>query len=87
MPAKIITPRTRAVSLRFVQSYEKLRYLGIEKNKVDFAQKVGTSATNLLRIEKNETSEPSLNSIVLLFDVYNVNPEWLFFGKGDFLRK
>ncbi len=81
-------PDARTVTLRFVRSYEELRYLGKVKTKSEFAAKVGiATASNIIRMEKNENNAPSLNSICLLFSEYNVNPDWLFFGKKPFLRE
>ncbi|RNC66429.1 helix-turn-helix domain-containing protein [Proteiniphilum sp. X52] len=87
MPAKQVTPESRAICLRFVRAYEELRYRGKVKTKTEFGRKIGMSASNLKRIEDNENNEPSINSILLLLETYNVNPDWLFFGKGDFIRK
>lgn len=88
MPAKQITPESRAVCLRFLRAYEELRYLGMVKTKREFADSVAFSASsNLKRMEDNENYEPTLNSIILLLSKYDVNPDWLFFGKGKFLRK
>lgn len=88
MPAKQVTPESRAICLRFVRAYEELRYRGKVKTKSEFALEVGISvSSNLKRMESNENYEPALNSIYLLLSKFNVNPDWLFFGKGDFLRK
>lgn len=87
MPPKLITSESRAVCLRFVRAYEELRYLGISGTKTEFAREIGTTASNLKRIEDSETNEPSIHSIIQLLTKYNVNPDWLFFGKEPFLRK
>lgn len=88
MPAKQVTPESRAICLRFVRAYEELRYLGKVKTKTEFAKEVGIAvSSNLKRMENNENYEPALNSIYLLLERFDVNPDWLFFGKGDFLRK
>lgn len=88
MPIKEITNDSRAVSLRFVRAYEELRYLGLVKTKTEFCKSIGIyHASNLKRIENNKNNEPTINSILLLLEAYNVNPDWLFFGKGEFLRK
>lgn len=88
MPTKQITPESRAVCLRFVRAYEELRYHGFVKTKTEFCNSVGIyHVSNLKRIEDNPGNEPTLFSIINLFQKYNVNPDWLFFGKGDFFRK
>lgn len=88
MPAKQITPESRAVCLRFLRAYEELRYLGKVKTKSEFAATVGIStASNLKRMEDNENYEPTINSLLLLMSEYSVSPNWLFFGQGYFLNE
>ncbi|WP_418894190.1 hypothetical protein [Limibacterium fermenti] len=88
MPVKQITPESRAICLRFVRAYEELRYRGVVKTKAEFAKEVGIRiSSNLKRMETNPNYEPTLNSLYLLLSKFSVNPEWLFFGKGEFLEK
>ncbi len=69
---KVSTESILDVNLRMIQS--GMRYLGKFSTKGEYAESLGmASSSNLLRIERNESYEPSLNSIYLLLKINDVN--------------
>ncbi|MGE4308842.1 hypothetical protein [Bacteroides sp.] len=88
MPAKIQQKESRDITLRFIRSYEELRYRGLVTTKKEFCEIVGIGvSSNLKRMEDSETYEPTLTQVALLVTKFNVSPNWLLLGKGDFLSK
>lgn len=53
-----------------------------EETQAVFCEKTGLSKGNLSELEKNKY-DPSYQAIIKIVDIYNINPGWLLFGKGD----
>lgn len=89
MPPKLTIKESREVTIRFVESFNELRYLKLVSSKREFCEVVGLAgASNLNRMAaENSTSEPSLTNILLLHQKYNVSIEWIMLGKEPFLYK
>lgn len=77
-----------AAKMRFVRAYEELRYHGYVKYKKDFCAAVGLNCvSNLIRLEKSDNYEPSLEQIINLCTNYPVSSDWLLWGKGECVIK
>lgn len=86
MPIKQQLKESREVTQRFVRAYEELRYRGLVKTKKEYCDNVGVGvSSNLKRMEDSESNEPTLTQILLLIKSYNVSPDWIMRGEGDFL--
>ena len=62
---------------------ERLRELRffVKKNQSDFASEIGLKQSHLSRIEKG-THEIPTAALGEIFRIYQVHPNWLFFGEG-----
>ncbi len=56
----------------------------LKLSQYQLGQAVGVSDTTIRNYE-NRRSHPSLNCLNKICDIYNVNRDWLFDGKGDML--
>lgn len=59
----------------------ELRFF-VGKNQQEFATQLGLKQSMLSRIE-NGTLEMPTDALGELFRIYQVHPNWLFFGEGD----
>jgi phage regulator Rha-like protein len=89
MPPKTIIPEAREITVRFIESFNELRYRKLVKTKSEFCEAVGlVVSSNLSRMEKEDSmSEPTLTNIMLLVKKYNVSIEWLMLGVGPVISK
>lgn len=88
MPIKVSNPDATAVKDRFVRAYEELRYRSLVTTKKEYCEMVGVSnASNLLRMQTSDASEPSIAQLCLLIKKFKVSPTWLMTGKGDIIIK
>ncbi|MDR2004082.1 MAG: hypothetical protein LBQ74_13705 [Prevotella sp.] len=88
MTSKIVMPEARAVVERFVESFNELRYRKLVKTKKEFCEAVGIiTQSNFNRlIAEGSSNEPTITNIILLHQKFNVSIEWLFLGKGEFIK-
>lgn len=65
---------------------EKIKYIReIEKlNQKEFAEKLNVTQSTISKYEKNERT-PDFHVLKNLFDVFNVNPDWIFFNTEPIL--
>ena len=85
MPVRKNIPEAIEVRVRFLRSFEELRYRGLVKTKTEFAKNIGLGSTSNMNRMENERKEPQVTNILLLYKVYNVSIPWIMLGEGDFL--
>ncbi len=72
---------TREVSLRFIKIADEI--MGVKQlTQNQFADSVSMTSSNLIRIEKSEDNNVSIESLCLLIQLYKVSPVWLLTGQG-----
>lgn len=76
----------KQISDRYIQSYYKLYGLQLVDSKKEFCEATNLLPQNFSTIE-NGTRYATLDNIFQLCLTYNVSPEWVITGRGDFFRK
>jgi transcriptional regulator with XRE-family HTH domain len=64
-----------------------LEIVSIEKSQADFCRKTGIGSSKLAYWLKNPQSSPSIDAIISILEVYNINADWLLRGIGDKFTK
>ena len=71
------------ITRRFIDTYEKLKKLGILKNDLELATKLNKSPSTMLDLQKNRTNV-GIDLLQKFTELYkNVNPGWILSGVGD----
>lgn len=74
---------SKEVSERFVEAYYQLYALRKVINKRDYCDHIGMFATNFRLIEDGKRCV-TVDQICKLITVFNINPNWIMLGIGEF---
>lgn len=75
------------VAKRFVRSFHKLAELEKIRTKKAFCEETGISSSSNFKKMEEGVRKPTVKQLCKLFVRFRVSPEWIFFEKGEFIKK
>ncbi len=76
--------RAKEVTTRLFLTFEHLRAQRMVSNKIEFAEKLSTYP-NIITGLGNGTRNATLEMVINLVNEYQVNPDYILFGRGEIL--
>ncbi len=76
--------RAHEVTQRLFSSFEYLRARGLISNKQEFSERLGTYP-NIITGLGNGTRNATLEMVINLVNEFEVNPDYILFGRGEVL--
>ena len=77
----------RIITDRFLSVMYQLIGLRKIKTKKEFAESVGLASSNIYRMEIDKSMNAPLYSIRMAYEVYKINLEYIFTGKGKMFNE